>query len=214
MNCGSELHKEQIANSQSQASKPTSQKLLQWQQTPQWLRALVGTFLIYVLSVAVYEYIKSPSGGVEQRATGAMVEQPHDHDLLEQIKELEKQTMADPKNADAMLQFANVLHDAKFFPRAIEMYKKYLILNPQNNDARVDLGICYYETDDYAQAVKEIEAVIKKDSKHQMAMFNLGVIHLSQKNIPESQKWLKKAIELDPQSTAGLRAQQILQQHQ
>jgi tetratricopeptide (TPR) repeat protein len=108
---------------------------------------------------------------------------------------------------------ANSLHDAKFYPRAIETYKKYLTVDPKNHDARVDLGICYFETGNDKQAVIEIETVIKKQPKHQMAVFNLGIIQLSLQNMPEAKKWLKKCVELDPQSTAGLRAQQILQQH-
>jgi len=178
------------------------------------MKAVLGTFVLYVIAVIVLQLQELPSSGVQQNLPP---EEEHNHadpSIMTHITALEKQLAADPNNADLLLQFANMLHDAKFYPRAVEMYKRYIVRAPENADARVDLGICYYETGDLAQAVEEIEAVIASNPKHQMAMFNLGVIHLSNQNMPESQKWLKRCIEIDPQSTAGLRAQQILQQHQ
>jgi tetratricopeptide (TPR) repeat protein len=185
-------------------------------ELPSWLRSLLIAFALFGAVVITIEVMQMPSGTVQQNT------EQHQHDeststtdpsVIERITQLEKATAADPSNADLNLQFANALHDAKFFPRAIESYKKVLALDPKNYDARVDLGICYYETGSNAQAVKEIETVIKQQPKHQMAMFNLGIIQLSSQNMDEAKKWLKKCIELDPQSTAGLRAQQILQQH-
>jgi cytochrome c-type biogenesis protein CcmH/NrfG len=183
---------------------------------PQWLQALIGLFGVYVIAVIIMEVQSMPSGSVQRNQPAAAAEE-HVHtdpSLIPRITAMEQQISADPKNAELQLQFANLLHDAKFFPRAIETYKRYLALVPDNDDARVDLGICYYETGDLKQAVSTIESVIARQPKHQMAMFNLGVIQLSAQNLAESNKWLKKCIELDPQSTAGLRAQQILQQHQ
>lgn len=185
---------------------------------PQWLSAVIGVFVLYAVVIVIIEFRQLPSGTV-QRSQAAAAAAPQDHvhtdpALIEQITAMEKMVAAAPKNADMQLQFANMLHDAKFYPRAVEQYKKYLALVPDNHDARVDMGICYYETGDLTQAVKEIESVIRKQPKHQMAMFNLGVIHLSAENMAESRKWLERCRDLDPQSTAGLRAQQILQQHQ
>jgi predicted Zn-dependent protease len=183
---------------------------------PQWLSAILAVFVLYAVVVLFMDYQQQPSGTV-QKGQEAMAPQDHNHtdpSLIEQIAATEKMVAASPKNAELLLQFANMLHDAKFYPRAVEQYKNYLALMPDNHDARVDMGICYYETGDLAQAVKEIESVIRKQPKHQMAMFNLGVIHLSAENMAESKKWLERCRDLDPQSTAGLRAQQILQQHQ
>ncbi len=181
---------------------------------PSWLRSLLAAFGIFCVVVIIFEVMQLPSGTVQQRQDQ---HQEHtavtDPAVLDRIAMLEKALSADPSNADLLLQMANSLHDAKFYPRAIETYKKYLAVDPKNHDARVDLGICYFETGNDKQAVIEIESVIKKQPKHQMAVFNLGIIQLSLQNMPEAKKWLKKCVELDPQSTAGLRAQQILQQH-
>lgn len=188
--------------------------------TPQWLKVLLGVFVVYGIVMFIYEGMNLPSGSPqrgEQSTTQSQVQaQPQtqtDPAIVNTITELEKQLEANPNNAGTVLQFANTLHDAKFYPRAIEMYKKYIKLEPSNNDARVDLGICYFETGDLDQAVQEIESVVKKDPKHQMATFNLGIIQLSSQNMAEAKKWFKQCIAIDPQSTAGLRAQQILEQH-
>ncbi|MDP1677750.1 MAG: tetratricopeptide repeat protein [Bacteroidota bacterium] len=184
--------------------------------TPQWLKIILGVFVVYGIAMFIYEGMNLPSGSVqrgEQSMPQAQAQTQTDPAIVNKITELEKLLASDPNDAETILQFANALHDAKFYPRAVEMYKKYVALNPANNDARVDLGICYFEIGNLDQAVKEIEFVVKKDPKHQMAVFNLGIIQLSSKNLDEAKKWFKQCIAIDPQSTAGLRAQQILEQH-
>jgi len=190
----------------------TKQSKAKRSQTPPWLSAVLIAFGIYALVVIVYEIQQLPSGSVQKNQQ----QEAHNHTdpaAIETIAQLEKQVTANPASADLSLQLANALHDAKFYPRAIETYKSYLKLDPDNFDARVDLGICYFEMGNFEQAVKEIESVITKQPKHQMAMFNMGIFQLSNQNIAEAKKWLKRCVDLDPQSTAGLRAQQILQQH-
>lgn len=185
--CGSDLHFAPQQNIQKQHTiepKNTSKVQLHFFKAPQWLKAIVVTFVFYVAAVSVYQFLQSPSGTVQRQSSQV---HNHDQELLEQIRNLEQQVSANPNNDELILQFANLLHDARLYSRAIEMYKKHLVLNPKNNDARVDLGICYFETDNFEMAVKEIESVIAADKKHQMAMFNLGVIQLSRQNIAESQ---------------------------
>ncbi len=182
-------------------------------QTPSWLRAVVGTFTLYIIVVVVYELQQVPSGSVQNNQQAAIQQQTDPH-VFDHISDLERQIAADPDDAEATLQLSNALHDAKLYQRAIVAYTKYISLNPKNNDARVDLGICYFEVGDLERSIKEIESVVRSEPKHQMAMFNLGIIHLSSKNMSEAQQWLKKCVKIDPKSTAGQRAQQILEQHQ
>ncbi|MBP6673249.1 MAG: tetratricopeptide repeat protein [Bacteroidetes bacterium] len=212
--CGTPLTSEHLSSAKPAADAKHNKS--KSSEQPSWLRSLLIAFALFAAVVIVLEVMKMPSGTVQQNADQHEHEEQAaatDPSVIDRITQLEKAIAAEPSNADLHLQFANALHDAKFFPRAIESYKKVLALDPKNHDARVDLGICYYETGSNAQAVKEIESVIKQQPKHQMAVFNLGIIQLSSQNMDEAKKWLKKCVELDPQSTAGLRAQQILQQH-
>ena len=133
--------------------------------------------------------------------------------LVSDIEGLQKNVDSNPQDSGALLKLANALHDAKFMPRAIGTYKKYLALKPSDPDARVDLGICYFESGDSPAALKEMEAALKYDPKHQMAMFNLGIVTLNQGNLPLSNDWFKKAVAVNPNTQIGQRAQQILSQH-
>jgi cytochrome c-type biogenesis protein CcmH/NrfG/DNA-directed RNA polymerase subunit RPC12/RpoP len=133
--------------------------------------------------------------------------------LLSDIEALQKNVDISPNDAALILQLANALHDAKFLPRAIENYKKYLRMKPTDPDARVDMGICYYENGDSQTAIKEMQTALTYNPKHQMALFNLGIVTLNQGNLAESNEWFKKAVGVDPNSQVGQRAQQILTQH-
>lgn len=133
--------------------------------------------------------------------------------LMNDIDALQKNVDANPKDAESLIHLANALHDAKFIPRAIEMYKKYLLLKPADPDARVDMAICYFESGDSPTALKEMHTALKYDPKHQMATFNIGIVNLNQGNIQESNEWFKKTVALDPNTQVAQRAQQILTQH-
>lgn len=187
---------------------------------PSWLNSLSNQILLaFGVFIAIIVLVEMQNRPVE--TVQAPVQQPSQaspstaptREVLDQIAAQEKIIAADPKDAGAMLQLANLLHDARFYPRAIEMYKKYLVLRPKEPDAIVDLGICYFETGDADKAVKVITSAIAIDPKHQMAMFNLGIILLNENKTDESKKWLQRCIDIDPQSVAGQRARDILHQH-
>jgi hypothetical protein len=134
----------------------------------------------------------------------------------------EQALVANPKDEKALLQYGNALFDAGAYPRAIDLYKRYLALKPDNPDARVDLGICYFELAKldsaghgtlFASAISEMEAVAKSHPNHQQALFNLGIVNLTMKNVEESQKWFKRAVQSNATSDLGVRAQRILEQH-
>lgn len=132
---------------------------------------------------------------------------------LEEINELENKIKADPDDMESTLHLAHLLQDSELFERAIINYKKYLEKNPENADVRVDMGICFYNLGDYAAAINEIENALKYQPKHQIAHLNLGIVNLTAQNIDVSKEWFRKAVELDPQSEAGKRAQELLNSH-
>ena len=214
--CGSALTAQRSAGAAPSAKskkKPTALDAV-----PMWLRLIIVAFVLYSIVVVVLQVNELPSGTVQTAgSTPAPQSMPDasvtDPAVMQRVNDLEKEVSADPKNAVLVLQFANALHDARFFPRAITQYSNYLKLVPTNLDARVDLGICYFETGETDLAVKTVEQVVKENPKHQMAMFNLGIIHLSSQHLEEAKVWFRRCVELDPQSTAGQKAQQILQQH-
>jgi tetratricopeptide (TPR) repeat protein len=135
---------------------------------------------------------------------------------------LEQAVRDRPGDRNALLQLANALHDNGDWVRAIETYRKYLAMDKDNVNARVDMGICYFEmakTDTvhgtalFDTAIREMESALERNPDHQPAAFNLGVINLTMGNVPESNRWFRRAVELGAGSELGKRAQSILEQH-
>ncbi|MEW6061253.1 MAG: tetratricopeptide repeat protein [Bacteroidota bacterium] len=212
--CGSllvvqETMTEKTKESASQLKQPVKKKKGTVPQT----RYVLMIFAILAVLIVVLEYRNAPKGSMQNRPVSRQQEPQTDPSVLNEIRNLEVRVKANPNDSEALLQLANRLHDAKFYPRAIETYKQFLLLQPNNADARVDMAICYFETGDTKQAVSEIESVLQREPTHQMAAFNLGVIQLSSGNLPEAKKWLKKAVDIDSLSPAGQRARELLQQH-
>jgi len=132
---------------------------------------------------------------------------------MQEINQLESKVKENPDDLESTLHLAHMQQDAGFSEKAIENYKKYLSKFPEDADVRVDMGICYYNLNDYDTAIKEMEAAIKYQPKHQIAYLNLGIVNLTAKNLEASREWFQKTVELDPNSEAGKRAQELLHSH-
>jgi uncharacterized protein (TIGR02996 family) len=138
------------------------------------------------------------------------------------IAPLERAVAENPDDVHARLALANALQDNGAYPRAIELYKDYLVKHPEDADARVDLGICYFElarTDSvhggsfYDLAISEMTSAFDRVPTHQPAAFNLGIVYLTGGNLEQSNMWFERAAALDSSSSLGRRAMQILEQH-
>jgi tetratricopeptide (TPR) repeat protein len=132
---------------------------------------------------------------------------------MQEISELENKVAANPEDIESTLHLAHLLQDSGLFEKAITNYKKYLDKNQENADARVDMAICYYNLSDYNTAIAEMEAAIKYQPKHQIAHLNLGIVNLTARNIEASKMWFQKTVDIDPNSEAGKRAQELLTSH-
>jgi cytochrome c-type biogenesis protein CcmH/NrfG len=142
--------------------------------------------------------------------------------VFRDVAPLQKAVDDNPRNPAAWLQLANALHDNGMYLRAIEAYKKYLAIVPGNPDARVDLGICYYLQaqadsvnggEEFNLALQEMETALKSHPDHQPSAFNLGIVNLYLGNLTESNKWFKRAVEINKSTDLGVRAQKILDEH-
>lgn len=132
---------------------------------------------------------------------------------LEEIKKLENKVAENPDDMESILHLAHLSQDSGLYEKAITNYKKYLAKFPDNADARVDMAICFYNSGDNATAITEMETALKYNPKHQIAHLNLGIVNLAARNLAASKEWFQKAVELDPNSEAGKRAQELLKSH-
>lgn len=131
----------------------------------------------------------------------------------ERIASMEKFVAANPKNKEALLTYANLLHDARLFPRAIAAYKQYLDVEAKNPDARVDMAICLFESGDADASLVQLKKALDYAPTHQPAMFNMGIVYLNQEKIKESNDWFSRCAAVDPATPLAARAKQLLSQH-
>jgi TolA-binding protein len=132
---------------------------------------------------------------------------------MEEINKFENKIKQNPDDLESILHLSHLQQDAGLYEKAIINYKKYLAKFPENADARVDLGICYYNMNDYNTAISEMETAVKYQPKHQIAYLNLGIVNLAARNLEASKEWFRKTVELDPNSEAGKRAEELLHSH-
>ena len=102
-----------------------------------------------------------------------------------------KKLEADPNNYDLLLaqaatyqEWASKLADASgkgpggadmaYWPLAIELYKKALVIKPGGSEPAVNLGLCYLYSGNTALAVTTIEAVTRSDPKFSQPHYFLG----------------------------------------
>lgn len=141
---------------------------------------------------------------------------------IQQIDSLQKVVDAHPDDAQTLLRFANLLQDVRVFPRAIEMYKRYLLLRPTDADARVDLGVSYFDLAlmdsihgrtflDSADVI--VRKALTYQPNHQLGHFNLGIINLHRGDIATSNGWFRMCIAIDSTTRVGQQAKEILTQH-
>jgi tetratricopeptide (TPR) repeat protein/predicted RNA-binding Zn-ribbon protein involved in translation (DUF1610 family) len=182
----------------------------------------VLAFVVYLVVLQLSDN-KERSGTASAVPAGAALNAP----LLNaktkvDLSPLEEAVRTNPDDPEALLRLANGLQDDGLFPRAIETYKKYLALRPKDADARTDLGMTYFQyaqidtargAELFQQAASEMETAFAGSPHHQTSAYNLGVINLHMGNLEESNRWFRKAVEIDKNSDLGMRAQKILNEH-
>lgn len=129
------------------------------------------------------------------------------------INELKTKLERNPKDAETILELANLENDSGMYQKAVTDYRKYLKYDSTNADVLVDLGTCYYNLSDFKNAVSSMKEALKYNPHHQIAHLNLGIVNLALGNLKESRKWLEEAVKIDPNSEAGKRAEEILKSH-
>ena len=215
--CGADLGGDEISvkkkahpksRSEAKALRQASLTFFQSWKLPTAL-GLIAVILIVVLRPA-------------QQETGPAGLPPGHESMVKEIQELQKQVETNPKDAVSLLKMANIYYDQRMFPRAIEMYNRFLELQPSEPNARVDLGTSYFEMglidstrrdQFFATAKAEMERALTYAPKHQLAFYNLGMVNLHTGDIDEAKDWFKKCLEVDSTSAPGQRAQQLLKQH-
>jgi tetratricopeptide (TPR) repeat protein len=99
------------------------------------------------------------------------------------------------------IQFCNlgvVWYEKGDYEKAIEYFKRSIILNPNYAAAFNNLGAAYAKKGFFGLAMQCYEKAISIDSNYAMAFNNIGVSFYKQGFLPDAVEYFEKAIEADP----------------
>ena len=82
--------------------------------------------------------------------------------------------------------------------KAIEAYKKSIILDPRFTDAYVNLGFIYLQREDYDWALICLERVAKLEPNNPEAYNNLGYVHERMGRLGRARQMYERALVLSP----------------
>jgi len=82
-----------------------------------------------------------------------------------------------PMNARAFQYLGLAYHNAGDIDRAIEEYKKSLILNPFQPDVHNNIGISYFYNGETDAAIRHFKHALSINPSHRDAHYNLGIAY-------------------------------------
>lgn len=95
---------------------------------------------------------------------------------MEQIQKLRDHVAANPNDAEAVKQLANLNFDIQNWARARDLYTQYLKLRPDEPDIISDLGVTYRELGDPQGAIKLFDRAQEIEPDHWQSRFNEVVV--------------------------------------
>jgi len=96
----------------------------------------------------------------------------------DRIAVFERETQANPTDANAWTELGNAYFDSNQFEKSISAYKKSLELNPDNANVWTDMGVMYRRSGKPDEAIKAFDQAIAVDAKHEVSRMNKGIVLL------------------------------------
>ncbi len=198
-------------NKTNKSTQPAAKKQLNMVKTITVVVIGLGIALVILIFSGVFNTVIVPGSttSTENKNQSSGVDLAN----VQKINELENIIKGNPKDTASILELAHLKNDAGMYQQAIVNYKQYLALVPNDPDARIDMGICYYNLQNYPTAIAEMQKAIQYDPKHQIGYLDLGIVNLAAGKFDKSKEWLKKAVDLDPNSEYGKKAEELLKSH-
>lgn len=118
---------------------------------------------------------------------------------MAEVQEMQNRIDRDPNDADAVLALANMSFDIQNWPKARDLYARYLELRPGNPDILSDLGVTYRELKDYDKALELFEQAQTVAPDHWQSRFNeVIVLAFDLKKFDEADKVLEELRRMQP----------------
>jgi tetratricopeptide (TPR) repeat protein len=126
--------------------------------------------------------------------------------------ELERTARAEPGNAAARVELANLYFNAEKFDLAIPWYDEVLKLNPKDVNASTDLGVCYYYTDQIDRALQQFDQSLAIDPRHVKTLFNQGIVRAFGKHdLQGAEASWQRVMAISPESEEGQQAKTAIE---
>ena len=118
---------------------------------------------------------------------------------MAEINRLRALVEQNPNDRDALRQLANLNYDIANWPRAQELYERYLKLDPDNPDVLTDLGITLRSQGQLDRALELFRRAEKLKPDHWQARFNeIVVLAFDRRDFAGAEKALAELERLAP----------------
>ena len=124
---------------------------------------------------------------------GAKAKFPANNLVLTTLKDVQKDCDS------SKFALASASFDKKDYKRAIQ---EYLSINPATENSMLGVAASYQGLDDYDNAINYYKKAQQINPKNSEIPYYIGYLYSEQKKWSEAEKYLKNAIELNPQSEA------------
>ena len=167
---------------------------------------------------AVYKSDSTPAVGPSMgQVPQAQAPQPQaaDPGRLSMIAALEKETQANPANANTWIELGNAYFDTDQHEKSIQAYRRALEINPNNANVWTDMGVMYRRSGNPQEAIKSFDKAAEVDPKHEISRMNKGIVLLHDMNDMDGAiKAWEELLEINPVavSPTGQSIDQMVQQ--
>lgn len=116
-----------------------------------------------------------------------------------ELKRLEAIVEKTPGDAQALVNLANLLYDAKRYEDSIAWYGKALVKDPRNVSVSTDMGTALWYIGRADEAIAQFEKSLAIEPTHPQTLYNMGIVKLHGKNdAPGALAAWEKLIQTNP----------------
>jgi len=90
------------------------------------------------------------------------------------------------------------------FPKAINLFKKIILLNSKNINAYLNLGVIFFKMKNFKESIKFYKKALKINPNHIDSFNNIGVAYREQGNFHKALENFKSIIKLNPNNLGAL----------
>jgi len=166
------------------------------------LALLAGFFLGFETGNLVFS--PGPGQGSAGAVTGAAMPgqgQTPPPGMKDQVKNLEDQAAANPKDPQAWVALGNMYFDLDNPAKAVEAYQKGLTIKPDQPDVWTDMGVMQRALKKYPEALASFDKAVALNPRHEIARLNQGVVYLYDLGQPEqAAKVWKELLVVNPEA--------------